>query len=159
MTNFAIWENTSDAEWMSATGKSRRQQIIEALNSILSTIVSLGGNVFEWKGSDFQESDLPGIDIRDVSEEVEIKGQRHFNKVTIELEGKVSASTSTQQARDVMADIIAKMGEKFNINNLAHKITPLDNELLDFEKGNKKFGTILIRFEIEYSTKAFQPYS
>lgn len=159
MTNFAVWENTSDAEWMSATGKSRRQQIVEALKSILETIASLSSNIFEWKDSNFQESDLPGIDIRDISEDVEVKGGRHFYTLTIEIEAKVSASTSTAQARTVMADIITKMGEKFNVNNLAHKITPVDNELLDFETGNKKFGTISLRFEIEYATKAFQPYS
>jgi hypothetical protein len=51
------------------------------------------------------------------------------------------------------------MGLNFNINNLAHKITPVGNELLDFEQNNKKLGTILINFEVEYATDAFNPYS
>ncbi len=145
---------------------ARRQSIVNQLTFLLSTITvnrgfktDLGLNVFEWKGNNFQESELPGVDIRDISEDVEVKGGRHLYKLQIEIEAKVSATTSTQDARSVMADITTLIGRNFNLNNLAHKITPVDNELLDFEKGNKSFGTILLRFEVEYATKAFQPYS
>ncbi len=144
---------------------SRRQRIVEQIKTFLEGITvangfktNVGSNVFEWKGSNFTEADLPGIDLRDVGEDVEVQGGRHFYKLNIEVEAKVSASTSTESARDVIADVITKMGQNFNVNNLAHKITPVDNELLDFEQGNKKFGTILLRFEVEYATKAFQPY-
>jgi hypothetical protein len=79
--------------------------------------------------------------------------------LTIEIEAKVSASTSTNQSREVLADIQTLMGSNQNLGGLAHKVTPVDNELLDFEKVNNKFGSVLIRFEVEYATKAFQPYS
>ncbi len=145
---------------------SRRQRIVDRIKVLLATIntsngfrTCVGDNLFEWKTFDFQDTELPGIDVRDTSETVNVVGGRHFYTLLIEIEAKVSASTSTQKGRHVLADIIKLMGQNFNLNNLAHKITPVENELLDFEQGNKKQGTVLIKFEVEYATKAFQPYS
>jgi hypothetical protein len=145
---------------------SRRQQIIDAIKVLLATVTvangfktNVGSNVFEWKSIDFQETEIPGMDVRDPGEEVETKGGRHYYTLTIEIEAKVSASTTTKQAREVLADIQTLMGENQNIGGLAHLVRPVQNELLDFEKGNKKFGTVLLRFEVQYATNAFQPYS
>ncbi len=145
---------------------SRRQRIITELLSILEGTTKIhgyrtdiGSNVFEWKITNFQDSEIPGIDIRDASEVVVVSGQRHMYTLTVEMEAKVSASVSIVEGRQVIADITTVMGCNFNINNLAHKITPVENDLLDFEQGNKKYGTILMKFEIEYATEAFKPYT
>jgi hypothetical protein len=145
---------------------SRRQQIIDQIKTLLATVTiangfktNLGANVFEWKGIDFQESEIPGVDVRDPSEDVETKGGRHFYTLTIEIEAKVSASATTDEAREVLADIQTLMGSNQNLGGLAHLVRPVQNELLDFEKMNNKFGSVAMRFEIQYATKAFQPYS
>lgn len=145
---------------------SRRQRIITELLSIFKKNTklyghktNLGSNVFEWKTADFQESDLPGMDLRDTGEEVEVKGLNHYYTLTIEIEAKVQASTSTAAAREVIADIMTIIGQNCSLGGLTVNIRPVENELLDFEKTNKKFGTILMKFEIQYITKAFQPYS
>lgn len=145
---------------------SRRQRIVEKLISIFEKNTklyghktNLGSNVFEWKTTDFQESDLPGMNLRDTDEAVEVKGLNHYYTLTIEIEAKVQASTSTTTAREVIADIMTIIGQNCSLGGLTTNIRPVENELLDFEKANKKFGTILMRFEIQYITKAFQPYS
>lgn len=145
---------------------SRRQQIIDKIKALLATITvangfntDVGSNVFEWKSISFQDTEIPGINIRDPNEEVETRGGNHFYTLTIEIEAKVSASATTNEAREVLADIQTLMGRNQNLDNLAHHVKPVQNELLDFEKVNKKFGTVLLRFEVEYATKAFQPYS
>jgi hypothetical protein len=145
---------------------SRRQRIIDELISIFQKNTKLyghktdlGSHVFEWKATDFQESDLPGIVIRDTGELIETKGQNHYYTLTIEIEAKVQASTTTNIVREVIADITTILGQNYTINGLVHKITPVENELLNFEITNKKFGTILLKFELQYVTKAFQPYS
>ena len=145
---------------------SRRQRIVDQIKALLATITVANGfktdvglNIFEWKGIDFQDTELPGVDVRDPSEEVETIGGRHFYTLTIEIEAKVSASATTNEAREVLADIQTLMGSNQNLGGLAHLVRPVQNELLDFEKLNNKFGSILIRFEVEYATKAFQPYT
>ena len=145
---------------------SRRQQIIDQIKTLLATVTiangfktNVGSNVFEWKSIDFQDTEIPGIDVRDPSEEVETRGGRHFYTLTIEIEAKVSASATTNEAREVLADIQTLMGGNQNLGGLVHIVKPIQNELLEFEKINKKFGSVLMRFEVEYATKAFQPYS
>ncbi len=145
---------------------SRRQRIITELISIFGKNTklyghktNLGSNVFEWKTADFQESDLPGMSLKDPDESVEVKGQMHYYTLTIEIEAKVQASTSTAIAREVIADIMTIIGQNCTINGLVHNVKPVENELLGFGQVNKKFGTILMKFEVEYATKTFQPYT
>lgn len=145
---------------------SRRQQIIDQIKTLLATVTiangfktDVGSNVFEWKSTDFQDTDIPGIDVRDPDEAVETRGGRHFYNLTIEIEAKVSSSATTNEAREVLADIQTLMGSNQNLGGLAHLVRPVQNELLDFEKMNNKFGSVLIRFEVAYATKAFQPYT
>jgi hypothetical protein len=145
---------------------SRRQQIIDQIKTLLATITvangfktNTGSNVFEWKGIDFQDTELPGVDVRDPSEDVENRGSNHVYTLTVDIEAKVSASTSTNQAREVLADIQTLMGSNQNLGGLAHLVRPVQNELLDFEHANNKFGSVSIRLEVVYATIAFQPYS
>ncbi len=145
---------------------SRRQQIIDQIKTLLATITvangfktNTGSNVFEWKSIDFQDTEIPGIDVRDPSEDVETRGGRHFYTLAIEIEAKVSASSTTNQAREVLADIETLLGSNQNLGGLVHLVRPVQNELLDFEKVNNKFGSVTMRLEVQYATKAFQPYS
>lgn len=148
------------------TPPSRRQQIIDQIKTLLATVTvangfktNTGSNVFEWKGIDFQESELPGVDVRDPDESVETRGQRHFYTLAIEIEAKVDAGTNTNTAREVLADIQTLMGSNQNLGGLAHLVRPVQNELLDFERAGNKFGSVSMRFEVQYATTAFQPYS
>ncbi|MCP4989332.1 MAG: hypothetical protein GY928_25735 [Colwellia sp.] len=145
---------------------SKRQQIMTELLSIFSKLTklyghqtNLGSNIFEWKTIDFQSTELPGIDVRDTSEIVETRGGRHYYTLTIELEAKVSASTSTAVAREVLADIQTLLACNQNLGGLVHLVKPVQNELLNFERVNNKFGTVSMTLEVEYATKAFQPYT
>jgi len=144
---------------------SRRQRIITELISIFQKNTklyghktNLGSNVFEWKSTPFQEIDLPGMDLRDTQEVVEVKGLQHYYTLTIEVEARVQASTSTSTAREVIADIITVIGQNCTLGGLVINLKPVQNALLDFEKANKKLGTISMVFEVEYITKAFKPY-
>jgi hypothetical protein len=145
---------------------SRRQRIVDQIKALLMTVTvtngfktDIGSSVFEWKSTDFQITDMPGVDVRDPEEQVATRGTNHIYTLTIEIEAKVSASSSTNQSREVLADIQTLMGSNQNLGGLVYKVTPVDNELLDFEKVNNKLGSVLIRFEVEYATKAFQPYT
>jgi len=145
---------------------SRRQRIVTKLIAVFEKNTklyghqtNLGSNVFEWKSTPFQEVDLPGMDLRDTSEVVEVKGLQHYYTLTIEVEAKVQASTSTSVSREVLADIITIIGQNITLGGLVTNVTPIQNTLLNFGKADKKFGTISMEFEVQYITKVFKPYS
>jgi hypothetical protein len=145
---------------------SRRQRIVDQIKTLLATVsvvngfkTEVGSNVFEWKGTDFQETEIPGIDVRDPGEEVATKGGNHYYTLTIEIEAKVSASSTTKEGREVLADIQTLLGSNQNLGGLVYIVKPVQNDLLEFEKISKKFGSVLMRFEVEYVTKVFQPYT
>jgi len=144
---------------------SRRQKIITEFFSVFTKLTklyghrtNLGSNVFEWKSTPFQETDLPGISIRDTGEEVVVRGLQHVYTMSLELEARVSASTSTAMAREVIADIMTVIGQNCTLDGLIVNITPVSNSLLDFEQANKKFGTISMEFTVQYITDKFKPY-
>lgn len=145
---------------------SRRQRIIDKLVSIFQTITTangfrseVGNNVYEWKTDNYQDVDLPAMNVRDVSEEITPRGTNHIYTLTIEIEARVTASTSTADAREVIADIHSLMGSYPNLDGLAYLVRPLQNTLLDFDKKDKKYSSISITLEVQYATKIFQPYT
>lgn len=148
---------------------SVRQQIVEALKALLQTIrtingyeTELGANVSEWRTTEWQESELPGCDIRDPSEATEVKGQYHYNTLDIEIEAKIKGSTVTTEVRNVIAEITKALGtvtRTSTLGLLVTQISPVDNESLDMEQKDRKFSSTLMRFNILYRIKAFKPYS
>lgn len=164
--SFIIRRGLSSSLVVVSVLSSRRQRIVDQIKALLATVTisngfktDIGLNAFEWRSTDFQDTELPGIDVRDPSEDVEARGGRHFYTLVIEIEAKVSSSNTTDQAREVLADIQTLMGRNQNLDGLAHLVRPVQNELLDFEKLNNKFGSVIMRLEVQYATKAFQPYS
>lgn len=145
---------------------SIRQQLIDALETRLKTIqvangyeTDIGLNVNVWHTTDFQESELPAIDIRDVSESVEVRGGNHICTLTVEVEAKVSGSTSGVTMRDILADIIKAVGTDSTFTNLAQDTRPLQNDSFGFGKQDKSIASIQMTFEMRYLVKAFKPYT
>ncbi len=145
---------------------SVRQQIVDAFITRMRTIktingyeTELGSNVTEWRATEWQESELPGCDVRDTGESTEVKGQYHYNTVSIELEAKVQSATAPDVVRDVIADINKAIGTDPSFGGLAYNVTPVENESIDFEKKDKSFGGVLMKLDISYRIKAFKPYT
>lgn len=145
---------------------SRRQRIVTELAAVLSKITKLyghrtdlGSNVFEWKTTPYQEVDLPCVNIRDGQESVIVSGRQHQYTLDLQLEIRVSASTSAEIAREVIADITVAIGQNVTLDGLIINITPISTELLDFGQMDKKFGSITMVFEILYITDIFKPYN
>jgi DNA replication initiation complex subunit (GINS family) len=148
---------------------SVRQQIVDAFIALLTTITTvneyetnLGLNITEWRTEDWQESDLPGCDVRDPDETTEVKGQHHYNTVSIELEAKVKNTAAPGVVRDVIADInkaIGTVAKTDALGSLVTQISPVENESIDFEKKDRSFGGVLMKLNISYRIKAFKPYT
>ena len=145
---------------------SVRQSIVNAVETRLKTIktangyeTDIGSNINVWQVVDFQETELPAIDIRDTAESVEVRGGNHVCTLTVEIEAKVSGATSGVVMRDILADIIKAVGTDSTFSGLVQDSRPLQNESFGFGKRDKTIASILMTFEMRYLVKAFQPYT
>lgn len=146
--------------------ESIRQQIVSAVETRLKTIkvvngyeTDIGLNINVWQTTDFQESELPAIDVRDPSEEVDVRGGNHICNLTIEIEAKVSGTTSAAAMRDIIADTIKAIGTDPTFGGLAQDTRPVTNDSFGFGQNSKKIASIVMTFEARYITKKFSPYS
>lgn len=144
---------------------SIRQQIIDAFAARLQTITTgngyetnLGSNITQYRTEDWQESELPGGDITEGEESIVASGTDHIFTLPLSLAIKVSGAASIADVRKVIADVTKAIGvSKFS--NLIETMTPVSNEEPDFDKRDKLFGGITMNFEVNYRTRAFDPYN
>ncbi len=148
---------------------SIRQQIVDALETRLKDILvakgyktDLARNIFIWRTTDLQESELPALVVRDMPEDVIVRGTNHEYTLTFELEAKIKNSPITamipaKEAREVIADVIKAIGVDPNFSNLVQGTRPVSNESLSIEQKDKKVASLIMKIEIRYVTKRFAP--
>lgn len=150
---------------------SIRQQIVNSLTTRLEGILvnkgyetNLARNIFEWRTTDFQESELPGLVVRDTNEDVVVRGSNHEYTLTFELEAKIknsppTALTTAIESRKVIADIIKAIGVDPNFDDLVQDTRPVSNDSLNLEQKDKKVASLIMKIEIRYLTKRFSPFT
>ena len=148
---------------------SIRQSIINAIDARLKTITiansyetDLGRNVFEHRTTALGDSELPGINFRDVgcdvSEEDVAIGQ-HGYELIMEAEILVKeGSTTAVQIRKMIADVIKAIGVDPRWGNLAVRTSPVSDSL-KFEQSEKIIAGALLTFPIIFRTNKFNPYA
>ncbi len=143
---------------------SIRQLIVDAIVTRMQSITTvnsyeteLGANVYEWRTTDLQASELPCVIIKDASETVVVKGSVHEYTLPIELEIKATGSDMTV-IRDALADVIVAVGTDPGWGSLVVRTIPVENETLDFDQQDRKYSTTILKLELTYRTKPFQPF-
>jgi hypothetical protein len=143
-----------------------RQRIVDDFEKRMKTIKRLNGyqtdmglNIFVNRTTDWQESELEGCDIRDGDEEVEAAGAVHSFTLDMDLEVKVKGSASDRYVRRVIADITVAVGKAPKFSDLIDTVKPVSIGSPDFEHKDRKFGTIDMKFKVNYRTRAFDPYN
>ena len=144
---------------------SVRQQIVDAFITRLRTITTingyeteLGSNISEGRTEEWQESELPGGDVREGEESIEVSDPQHSFTLPLELEVKVAGATSRATVRKIIADVTKAIGAS-KFSSLIVYIRPVSNGEPDFDKKDKLFGSITMSFEVVYVTVAFDPYN
>ncbi len=151
---------------------SIRQQIFAALITRLQTIsvannyqTALGANVHERRTTPWQESELPGLDVREGDEDVNLLGEYHIFTLAIEIEIMVAGTASQTDIRKAIADVTQAVGKPpapaANVKFSSHIkwVEPGSTAKPDFEQKDSKFGSILMNFNVIYRTLAFDPYN
>jgi hypothetical protein len=146
---------------------SRRQQIIDAIKTRLTAITTVGGYVTnlgnsldEWRTTPFSEEELPGINLKDISEPVTYASRnsgsvlRQLN-VIADLVFKETDCSATL-ARAGLADVETAIAVDPTWGSLARQTIMSESRLMTDENG-LWLGGSRISFTVEYFTKPFTP--
>ena len=135
-----------------------RQQIIDALDARLKTILTTGdyntnagAHVFDWLDRDLADSELDAIIYRDKTNEITPETiQNYSNKVTVEIEAKTKQAADTaQQIRKIIEDIYQAIGTDDRWGGLAIDTQPVSEEI-DIQQADKIAGSAKLTIAIEY---------
>jgi hypothetical protein len=149
---------------------SIRQLIVTALDTLLKTIkttagynLNLGNNVFWWRDTPLQISELPAICCKDTNDTmVRVTGQDEHSlaiELTIALESSDSGATARQAIADVIKALSTKISPNICLSGYAQDITPPDSEVFEtVHEGIKGYGVTMV-FQVIYATLHFDPYT
>lgn len=144
---------------------SIRQQIVTGLLVRLRTILvsngyetNLGSNIFEWKTTDFQPSEMPGAAVRDVPEGPPVvRGDIHMHVLGFSVEIKVSDADPATVLRAAVADVEKAVGLSPKFSTFL-VLNPVSNPDFDVEQNDSKLGSATVEFSVVYQTPAFAPF-
>lgn len=145
---------------------SKRQDIIDAIETRMKTILvaggyetNLGSNVFIWKATPFQSTEVPGVDVRDVDDisEAQTVGEE-IHTMPIECRCHVGTTASMTDVRKITADINKAVGVDVTWSGLAEDTTQVQGGLADIEIGNEVNTIVVVKFSITYVTGRYDSY-
>lgn len=124
---------------------------------------NLGSNVFWWRETSLEESELPALLCRDTVDTTVRAIGEHEHLLTVEATIELRSSDTAEMARKARADIEKALGTNVSPNEClsgyAQDINPISSEVIEVEhKGIKAFG-VALRFQVQYVTAPFDPYT
>jgi len=144
--------------------KTKRQQIVEALDNLLKTILTtngyetnLGRNVFEWRATPLIENEMPGVVWRDTADTVDLTIGQHQHNLTFEILLFAQGQTAPSTIRKMMADVVKAIGSDLTLGGLVEDIKP-QSENMGTEQAEKFNAVAVISFIVIYTTEPFNPY-
>ena len=148
----------------------KRQQIIDALDTRLKTILTTGGyltnagaHVYPWLPETAQIADVIALVYRDPDENNSAATEGslgyHRHVLTIEIEIRCAAgSVTVETARKVLADIETAIGTDPKWTALAIRTDPGSNRIETAQNSNIVSRAVM-NFAITYQTKAWNAYA
>lgn len=153
-------------EGLITAGDTVRQQIIDAIDTRLQTILIANGyktdaglKVFAWREFGLGDTDLPALVYKDVFDEPDqVTIGNVDNTLTVEVSALATKSaTSDQQIREMIADVIKAVGVDESWGDLA-EFTLLPSGTMEVEQLEKKIFGAQVDLRIEYQTARFNPF-
>ena len=144
---------------------STRQQIVSAVIARMKTILvsngyntNLGNNVFDWKTSDWETQEMPGLTVEDGSNNTEAwtlgNPRTGMAKQTLNLEVLIKVESGTTPAstlRGMIADVVNAMGQDITLGLLNVWTEQDKDESLLLQDKNVISGA-RVGFKIHYLT-------
>lgn len=144
---------------------SKRQQIVDAIETRMKTILTTGGyatnagqHVFVWRKTPIPETELPSICIYDGEcqiyyEETPVGLQGHF--LTVELVADAKGAAAQVDVRKINADVVKSIGTDPTWGGLAID-TDLISHGINMEQGDKPIGAGVVQIKISYRTPLWE---
>jgi len=143
---------------------TKRQQIVSKVIEKLKTIttangynIQIGDKVYDWQVTPATVDDLPAIFVRDLDDTIDITIGLHEHNLAMNLEMLLKDSTTPEQAREGIADMVKLVGQNITWGGLAED-TRLAGEDLIMEQHEKKLASAMLRINIQFLTEPFNPY-
>lgn len=148
---------------------SKRQLICTRLDARLKTILiadgyntDLGRNVFEWRDNPIDQSELPAVNWRDISEDDSnaTAGTVGYHTHVITMELKIATAKGTTTAKEIralLADIVKAVGVDQTWGRQAIRTDPMSNEMV-IEEVEDIIGGLTVTLAITYQTIKWNPY-
>ena len=113
---------------------------------------NLGGNVYTWRKRPITVQDTPCLLLADTEAKSTVLAYPvRDHRLTVEILGMVSNSTTASQARQLADDIHAAIGVDDTLSGLALKIDPLGHEINLATDGDIT-GAVRITLDVHYRT-------
>jgi len=143
-----------------------RQQIVSAVGTRLATIkttggyqTNLGNSVYEWLQAPLNEDDPVTLIYRDRGNVVVRAIGCHEHTMMLEILLAMTHAASPATVRNMIADVIQCVGTDVTWGGLAQDTGAVSDEEIEFEHSGRKVAGISLKFEIEYTTAPFDPYT
>lgn len=140
---------------------STRQNIVTALDTLLKTIKVVNGyqtnaglNVFEWRGTPLEQTDLPAILFRDTTDPIDSEGvtDRADHLLTVELAMYAAGSTAPASSRVLIEDVLKALGSSPTLGVAAvYDMRPAASNLVAEHEGIR-LAAASLTIQIRYRT-------
>jgi hypothetical protein len=146
---------------------SKRQQVVDAINTQLQTILTAnsyetdaGGNVYEWRDTDrspFEADEVAdgAINFRDTDDPIAVTVGQDEHNLLIEID---AYANTTSAIRKLAADILTAMAEDKTFGGLCEDTSELAQDM-SVEHGEKRVFKAALRFKVEYRTDHMDAYN
>lgn len=150
-----------------APPKSKRQSIIDAVITRLKTIAagatystSMGSHVRDWKVTTWDQSEIPGVMVHDVSEDVEAGTTReHVKTMHLEIDAVVKNGTTTgAEMREALADLETCVKADETWGGLASRTVYRSNKFALMQE-DATVAMVQMVLDIEYRILRYDPYT
>lgn len=144
--------------------KTKRQQVVEALDTLLKTILTtngyetdLGNNVFEWRATPLAEDETPGIIWRDTADTIDLTIGENQHNLNFEILLFAQGTTAPSTIRKMIADVVKAIGSDLTLGGLVEDIKQ-NSENIGTDQAERFNAVAMLTFTVIYTTEPFNPY-
>lgn len=156
---------TPESPGAGMSGQSIRQQIVDALETRMQSILTTGGyntdigtNVFIHRATPMQESEIPGMNITEQERVTQDTVGEELHEMSVSLLVVEDGEASVSTLRDIEADLVYALGQDRTFGGLAQDTGTVSVSAAEVRVGDRVVAGAQATFTIEYTTENMNPY-
>jgi hypothetical protein len=144
---------------------SKRQQIVDAIETRMKTILTTGGyatnagqRVYVWRTTPLADTELPALCLYDTTGEVNEDGGiigKFSHRLDLSIEAIASGSTTRSVVRNMIADVFKALGTDEYFGGLVETTSSPSHDI-NLEQADKLIGAGIVKFSVTYRTNQWE---